>query len=87
MIGLSGVQLLLELISGGTKRPALTAYLNGQSNDLEAALVDLANEWAAVATAGGSSAYAGIGGNAASIGYDAARKALIRLREQLTSNK
>lgn len=79
--------LAIELISGGTKRPALTAYLNGQSNDLEAALVDLANEWAAVATAGGSSAYAGIGGNAASIGYDAARKALIRLREQLTSNK
>ena len=79
--------LAIELISGGTKRPALASYLNGQSNNLEAALTDLANEWAAVATASGSSAHAGIGGNAASIGYDAARKALIRLREQLTSNK
>jgi len=79
--------LAIELISGGTKRPALASYLNGQSNNLEAALTDLANEWAAVATASGSSAYSGIGGNAASIGYDAARKALIRLREQLTSNK
>lgn len=76
--------LAIELISGGSKRPILAGYLNGSNNNLEGALRDLANEWAAVATAGGSSAYAGVAGNAASIGYDAARKALMDLRSLIT---
>jgi hypothetical protein len=77
--------IAVELIAGGTKRPALSAYVNGESDDIDAALKDLANEWAAVATEAGNSAYDGIAGNASNIGADEAKQALIKLREMLTS--
>ncbi|MFZ9737742.1 MAG: tape measure protein [Prochlorotrichaceae cyanobacterium] len=61
-------QLALELILGGTKRPHLTAYLTGKSNDLNAALSDISHEWAAVTGASGRGAYDGdSAGNMASI--------------------
>ena len=60
-------KVAIELMVGGVKRPNLAAYLNGTSDDLGAALTDLSNEWAAIASASGKSAYEGIAGNAASI--------------------
>jgi len=67
----------------GTKRPRLAAYLSGKTNNVDAALDDLALEWASVASASGSSAYAGVGGNAASISRGSAREQLIKLRNAL----
>ena len=60
-------KVAIELMVGGVKRPNLAAYLNGTSDDLGAALTDLSNEWAAIASASGKSAYHGKAGNAASI--------------------
>ena len=77
--------IAIELIAGGTKRPALSAYIKGESDDIDAALKDLANEWAAVATESGNSAYDGIAGNASNIKAEEAKQALIKLREMLTS--
>ena len=77
--------IAVELIAGGTKRPDLSAYVTGQSDDIDAALQDLANEWAAVSTEAGNSAYDGIAGNASNIPTEDARQALIKLREMLTS--
>jgi hypothetical protein len=65
------VQLMI-----GSKRRALAAYLRGHGNNIEAALDDLALEWASVATRGGGTAYPNQGGNRASIGRDRARRAL-----------
>ena len=56
---------------GGAKRPRLSAYLNGTSDDLDAALEDLSLEFASVANPyTGISSYADRGGNAASISVD-----------------
>ena len=76
-------RLAIQLMTG-SKRPRLAAYLNGSSNDLDAALDDLALEWASVATAGGGTAYPNVGGNAASISRGSARQQLIQLRNALT---
>jgi len=76
-------RLAMELILGGQKRPALSAYLNGTSDDLEAALAGLSLEWAAVANASGRSSYEGQAGNAASISAGSARQILMELRRQL----
>lgn len=77
----------IELIAGGTKRPALSAYLNGESDDLDAAVRDLYLEWAAFATETGNSAYDGIAGNAANVSNEQARKHLFKLRKMLTSTR
>lgn len=74
-------QLAIQLIMGGQKRPRLTAYLSGKTQDIDGALDALALEWASVATASGGTAYPGVGGNAASIPRESARSILIRLRE------
>lgn len=66
----------------GSKRPALAAYLRGQNNNIDAALDDLALEWASVATRGGGTAYPNQGGNRASISRDRARRALQQARTQ-----
>lgn len=71
----------------GSKRPRLAAYLNGSSNNINAALDDWALEWAAIATASGKSAYAGTGGNAANISRTDARKILQELRANLLSRR
>ena len=77
----------IELIAGGTKRPALSAYLNGESDDLDAAVKGLYLEWAAIANETGNSAYDGIAGNAANVSNEQARKSLFKLRKMLTSTR
>jgi len=79
-------RLAIELIMGGQKRPRLTAYLSGRSDNLDGALDAIALEWASIQNARGVSAYAGVGGNAAHIGRDEARRALVRLREQVVKS-
>jgi hypothetical protein len=69
------VQLMI-----GSKRPALAAYLRGKNNNINAALDDIALEWASVATRGGGTAYPNQGGNRASIGRESARAVLQRAR-------
>ena len=79
-------QLAVQLMTG-SKRPRLAAYLSGRSNNVNAALDDLALEWASVASASGGSAYAGVGGNAASISRGSAREQLIALRQSLVGGR
>ena len=79
--------IAIELITGGVKRPALSAYLNGESDDLDAAVKGLYREWAAIATETGDSEYDGLAGNAANVSNDEAREALQRLRQMLTSTQ
>lgn len=73
--------LAIELIEGGTKRPVLSSYLNGTSDDVYAAAEDLAKEWAAVKTSKGTSAYEGIAGNSGSISQDRIVQLLMQIRE------
>ena len=73
--------LAIELIEGGTKRPVLSSYLNGTSDDVYAAADDLANEWAAVKNSRGVSAYEGIAGNSGSISQDRIVQLLMQIRE------
>jgi murein DD-endopeptidase MepM/ murein hydrolase activator NlpD len=51
-------RLATALLLGG-KRPKLAAYLNGKHNDLDAAQLELAKEWASVPTPDGYSYYRG----------------------------
>lgn len=74
-------KMAIELMIGGTKRPALAAYLNGTSNDLDKAMEDITYEWAALATKSGKSAHEGKGNNRASIGYQEMAALLQQARE------
>lgn len=70
-------------LATGGKRPALAAYLKGESNDLNAAHEDLAAEWAAVQRPNGRGRYDGDkGGNHASLSAARVRQALIEARRQ-----
>lgn len=51
--------LALTLLLAGRKRPALTAYLRGQSADLDAAHLELAKEWASLPGPDGRGFYDG----------------------------
>lgn len=51
--------LALTLLLAGRKRPTLTAYLRGQSADLDAAQLELAKEWASIPTPSGKGFYDG----------------------------
>jgi hypothetical protein len=69
----------------GGKRPALAAYLRGESNDIAAAHQDLSMEWAGVEGPSGRGYYDGdSAGNRASIGAARVRQALIAARKQLS---
>ena len=69
----------------GTKRPALAAYLNGTSDDLNAAHQALANEWASVKGPSGRGSYDGdSAGNYASTSGDAVRQLLIKARTEIS---
>jgi hypothetical protein len=62
-------RLARQLILGGSKRPGLTRYLTGGSNDLPGATDEIASEWAALRGSGGRGKYDGDkAGNMASIG-------------------
>lgn len=72
--------LALELILGGVKRPALSSYLTGKSNDIDAAERDALLEWAGLKSARGGGAYDGIAGNRGSVTI---RDLLPLVRQQL----
>ena len=77
-------KLFWGLAMGG-KRPALAAYLRGQSNDINAAHRDLSMEWAGVAGPNGRGYYDGdSAGNRASVGAARVRQALMAARRQLS---
>jgi muramidase (phage lysozyme) len=64
----------------GTKRSKLAAYIKGQSDDINAAHTDIANEWAALAGPSGRGMYDYDGTNKASIKADTVRRALMEAR-------
>lgn len=71
--------LCLELIR--TSVSAAYRYVQGQSNDLDAAINELAKQWASFPTTSGRSAYGD--GNAASHSVDSVRQALNEVRANL----
>lgn len=75
------------LILNTDKRPALRNYLLGQSNDINAAHQDLANEFAAIEGPRGRGAYDGdSAGNQANTKATDVRRALQLAREEIMSN-
>lgn len=69
----------------GTKRPELAAYLNGTSDDLNAAHQAIANEWASIQGPSGRGSYDGdSAGNYASTSGDAVRQLLIKARSEIS---
>jgi hypothetical protein len=72
---------LFSYLISAEKRPVLNSYLTGKSNNREAALNDLAHEFASVPMTSGASAYGGLAGNAAMGGKARAEK-LMNMLEQ-----
>jgi hypothetical protein len=66
----------------GDKRKKLKGYIMGKHDDLDAAQIDLANEFASVPKPGGGSAHAGVGGNVALITSDKARAGINAERDR-----
>lgn len=88
MTGQVQLQLFDELILGGVKRPRLSAYLNGTSDDLNAALEDISLEFASVANPNtGITSYPNVGDNAASITSNEMAEVLQRLRATRLSSQ
>jgi hypothetical protein len=72
----------------GSKRPALAKYVRGESNDLNAAHLDIASEWAALQGPNGRGVYDGDkGGNMASIPAARVRAALQEARRAYLSGR
>ena len=77
-------RLAAALLIGG-KRPALAAYLQGRSNDLDAAQLDLAKEWASIPGPNGKGFYDGDSArNKASAKVASVQLALKKSRELIT---
>ncbi len=69
----------------GTKQPALAAYLNGTSDDLNAAHQAIANEWASIQGPSGRGSYDGdSAGNYAGTSGDAVKQLLIAARYEIS---
>jgi hypothetical protein len=82
------LKLFNELILGGVKRPRVSAYLNGTSNDLQSALEDMSLEFASVANPNtGITSYPGVGGNAASIDSNKMAQVLQQIRNSLINTQ
>ena len=78
-------RLFWAMLTGGKKRPDLTAYLLGESDDLDAAHEDLALEFAVIQGPDGKGRYdKDKSGNVARIKPDLVRKALIKAREEIS---
>jgi hypothetical protein len=73
-------KMAIAYIIEGTKRPKLAAYIKGQSNDINAAHIDIANEWAALEGPSGHGMYDYDGTNKASIKAATVRRALMEAR-------
>ena len=67
------------------KRPRIASYLKGKSTNLEAALDDLAREWASVAWRDGYSYYHGLAGNRASVSRHKAGEVMKAVRYTIVS--
>ncbi len=68
----------------GTKQPALSAYLNGRSDNLDAAHQAIANEWASIQGPSGSGSYDGdAAGNFAHTDGEKIRQLLIQMRAEM----
>jgi hypothetical protein len=79
---------IFEQHLAGSKRPAISDYLNGKSNDLMAALKAMSQEWASIADPStGRSFYSGSANNRASITSDEAAKALQQTRQMLMAGQ
>ena len=79
-------RLFWGMLLSGRKRPALSAYLLGQSDDLQAAHEDLAFEFAAIQGPDGKGMYDNDNaGNYATIDAMAVRQTLINARNLLTN--
>lgn len=77
-------RLAVELIMGGWKRPKLSGYLKGSAVDLDAAQLELAQEWASIPGPNGRGFYDGdAGGNKASAKVEAVRGLLQSAREAI----
>ena len=79
-------RLFWGMLTGGEKRPNLTAYLLGESDDLDAAHEDLALEFAVIQGPDGKGRYdKDKSGNLARIKPDLVRKALIKARKEISN--
>ena len=79
-------RLFWAMLTGGKKRPDLTAYLLGESDDLDAAHEDLALEFAVIQGPDGKGRYdKDKSGNLARIKPDLVRKALIKARKEISN--
>ena len=82
------MKLLDELLLGGVKRPRLSAYLNGTSNDIKAAAEDFSLEFASAPNPyTGITSYPGVGGNAASMRLNEVYAVLRQVRERISRQK
>ena len=79
-------KMAIAWMISGTQRRNLAAYLNGHTDDIELALIDLAKEWASIQGPDGKGMYDDDGVNKASITPDQARAALRRARKELSGN-
>lgn len=80
-------RMAMALITG-SKRPALSDYIRGKSNDVNAAHWDIASEWAALQAPNGRGVYDGDkGGNMASIPASRVRAALQEARRAYLSGR
>ena len=79
-------RLFWGMLTGGEKRPNLTAYLLGESDDLDAAHEDLALEFAVIQGPDGKGRYDDDkSGNIARIKPDLVRKTLIKARKEISN--
>ena len=79
-------RLFWAMLTGGKKRPDLTAYLLGESDDLDAAHEDLALEFAVIQGPDGKGRYDDDkSGNVARIKPDLVRKTLIKARKEISN--
>ncbi len=79
-------RLFWGMLTGGEKRPNLTAYLLGESDDLDAAHEDLALEFAVIQGPDGKGRYdKDKSGNLARIKPDLVRKTLIKARKEISN--
>ena len=82
------MKLLDELLLGGVKRPRLSAYLNGTSNDIKAAAEDFSLEFASAPNPyTGITSYPDVGGNAASMRLNEVYAVLRQVRERISRQR
>jgi hypothetical protein len=80
-------QILDELLLGGVKRPRLSAYLNGTSDNRKAAAEDFSLEFASAPNPNtGITSYPNVGNNASSMSLDEVYAVLDQVREAVKAS-